>query len=558
MEQRPFSRLHHLLRWNVWIDAAVAKVLGNSGARTAGVDKKTKRDYETPEARLTLRKKAKQALRQGIFLPVRRVFIPKPHKPQEQRPLGIPTLVNRVAQEAVRSILEPIYEGKQHPHSYGFRPFRGTHQATERVRYLAGRQQYDWVVELDIKGFFDNVDHDVLLEILKRDIHDRQLLRVIRGMLKAGLVYKGEFDETELGTPQGGVVSPILGNIYLNELDQFIADKYEALPPWERRKAPIPCFIVRYADDAVVLCKNKEHAEILKEEIAQFLRDKLKLQLSTEKTLVTHIDTGFDFLGFHIRRWMRQGIGRVLVTPSRKSIERFKRTMANETRALLGAPGVVVVAKLNSKIRGFVEYHRRGNAKQVFATLDHYLWGLVFRRLRQKTREPPGKVARQYQYRYNVAVNLSQHRWSTAKNFGFKDNDGNVHMVDKLGLYKIEYPDKCSQRNPYVPEDRKWLEGNRKLRNQLKAQQHREMERRYGLSQNWAAYRKLVVTRQDGRCARCACKLHLQNTHVDYWPGFVSKNRRWQESIPDHIVAVCLPCYGKRRREQQKRCNDRK
>lgn len=154
LEQRPFSRLHHLLRWDVWIDLSIERVLRNSGARTSGVDHKTKRDYATPEARQALREDVKQALRLYSSSPVRRVFIPKNHKPHEKRPLGIPTIVDRVAQDVVRSILEPIYEGKQHPHSYGFRPYRGTHQAIERIRFLIGRHRYHWVVELDIKGFF--------------------------------------------------------------------------------------------------------------------------------------------------------------------------------------------------------------------------------------------------------------------------------------------------------------------------------------------------------------------------------------------------------------------
>lgn len=310
---------------------------------------------------------------------------------------------------------------------------------------------------------------------------------------------------------------------------------------------------MRYADDAVVLCRSKEHAEFLKGEVAEFLRDRLKLQLSSEKTMVTHADTGFDFLGFNIRRWKRQGRERVLVKPSRKAVQRFKRTMAKDSRAFWMAPGATVITMLNRKIRGFAQYFRRGNAKETFETLDYYLWWLVFHRLQQKAREPPGVVARRNQYRYNEAANLPQHRKSTAKNFGFKDNDGNVHMLDKFGLYKIEYPDKCSQKNPYVPEDREWLEGNRKLREMMKVQQARYIQRLYGLPKNWAAYRKYVVTRQGGRCARCACKLTRRNTHVDYWPGVAGESELQKESIPDQVVAICLPCYGHLQQRRSKK-----
>lgn len=547
IEQRPFSRLHHLLRWNVWIDRSIERVLRNSGAQTPGVDGKTKKDYATPAARKQLRDEVKHTVRTYSSQPVRRVFIPKPHKPREKRPLGIPTIVDRVAQDAVRGILEPIYESKQHPHSYGFRPYRCAQHATERIRFLIGNHRYHWVVEIDIKGFFDNVDHDILLDILRRDIHDRRLIKVIGNMLKAGLVYEGVYEETEFGTPQGGVASPILGNIYLNELDEFIASKYEHLSPYERRKAEIPCFIIRYADDAVILCRTKEHAETLKAEIAEFLREHLHLQLSEEKTLVTHADDGFDFLGFNIRRWKRQDQWNGLVKPSRKAIQKFKGSMAKDSRAIQTMPGASAIDLLNGKIRGFAEYFRRGNAGDAFHALDYYLWWLVFRRIQQRTREPPAEVARKYLHRFNEAANLPQYRKYTARNFGFKDDDSNVHTLDQLSYYKVEYPDKCSQKNPYVPEEREWLDANRKLRGLMKAQQVRYLQRLYGLKQNWSFYRTQIVQRQNGRCAKCARRLTQGYTHVHHWRRTAGDHRIGENSEPDYLVALCIPCYRKTR-----------
>jgi len=525
----------------------VERVLRNSGAHTPGIDEMTKKDYATPAARKQLRDEVKQTLRTYTSQPVRRVFIPKPHKPHGERPLGIPTIVDRVAQDAVRAILEPIYESKQHPHSYGFRPYRCAHHANERIRFLIANHQYHWVVEMDIKGFFDHVDQEILLDILRRDIHDRKLLKIIRSMLKAGLVYEGVYEETESGTPQGGIASPILGNIYLSELDEFIANKYEHLSPRARSKAPIPCFIVRYADDAVILCKSKEHAEILKVEVAEFLREHLHLQLSEEKTLVTHADDGFDFLGFNIRRWKRQGQWNVLVKPSRKAIQKFKGNMARDSRALQTLPGVDAIAILNGKIRGFAEYFRRGNSKDTFLELDYYLWWLMFRRIQQKTREPPSVVARKYLHYYNEAANFPQYRKYTARNFGFKDDDKNVHILDQLGYYKIEYPDKCSQKNPYVPEERDWLDANKKLRGLMKAQQVRYLQRLYGSKQNWAFYRTKIVQRQEGRCARCKRHLTQAYTHVYHWQG-VAENHTFEEGQrPENLVALCIPCYRKTR-----------
>jgi RNA-directed DNA polymerase len=398
-----------------------------------------------------------------------------------------------------------------------------------------------------IKGFFDNVDHDILLDILRRDIHDRRLLKVIGSMLKAGMVYEGVFEETESGTPQGGIASPILGNIYLNELDIFIASKYEHLSPYERRKATVPCFIVRYADDAVILCRTKEHAEALKTEVAEFLREHLHLQLSEEKTLVTHVDDGFDFLGFNIRRWKRQGRWNVLVRPSRKAIQKFKENMARDSRALQTTSGVSAIGILNGKIRGFAEYFRRGNSKDTFLELDYYLWWLVYRRIQQRTREPPTVVIRKYLHRYNEAANFPQYRKYTARNFGFKDDDKNVHMLDQLSYYKVEYPDKCSQRNPYVPEEREWLDANRKLRGLMKAQQVRYLQRLYGTKQNWAFYRTYIVRRQNGRCANCDRRLTQGYTHVHDWRSTIASHELKEQLEPDHFLALCIPCYRKTR-----------
>lgn len=520
-------------------------MLRNSGSKTPGIDGKTRKDYTTDEQKQQLRQQVKQIFRKHISSPVRRIFIPKPHKPNEQRPLGIPNIEDRVAQDVVRSILEPIYESKQHAHSYGFRPFRCTHHAIERIRWLIGQHHYHWAVEIDIKGFFDNVDHETMINLLERDIHDRKLLKVVRSMLGAGLVYKGEFQETDLGTPQGGLASPLLGNIYLTELDRYIADMYENLGQRERTKAAIPCFIIRYADDAVILCKSRGHAEEIKHKVDSFLRETLKLTLSVEKTLITHVNDGIDFLGFHIKRWMRQGIYRVLVKPSQKAITKFKRMMSRESKAILSLPGTVAIALLNSKIRGFAEYFRRGNAKEVFGILDYYLWWLVLRRLTQLTRKSKRTVTRKYLYPYNLDANHPQYRKYAASNFGFPDADtGGVYMLDKLSYYKIEYPNKCSQKHPYIKEDRVWLEGARKLNDLIKAQKKRFLQRLFG-GDNWFSFRSDIAKRQHGRCAQCSCQL-TKNTHV-YYRDSNSYLNHPEEEWNDFLIALCMSCYKQKR-----------
>ncbi len=539
-----------MLRWNVLIDLSIDKVLSNSGSKTPGIDGKTRKDYTSDEQIRGLRQQVKEIFRHLTSSPVRRIFIPKPHKPQEQRPLGIPTIADRVAQDVVRSVLEPIYESKQYRHSYGFRPFRCTHHAIERIRRLAEQQQYHWAIEMDIKGFFDNVDHDILMSLLAKNIHDKKLLKLIRNMLNAGLLHNGEFQETEMGTPQGSLCSPLLANVYLTELDQFIANLYENRTDWARRKSDLPCFIIRYADDAVILCKTQADAERLKEKVRRFLQDNLKLELSAEKTLVTHVDSGFDFLGFNIRRWRRQDKQMVLVKPSRKAIQKFKRIMSRDSKMLRHLPGETAIQMLNVKIRGFAEYFRRGNSKEIFRDIDNFLWWLVLHRLTQRTGQSRVQVAGTYLFPYNMNQNHPQYRKYAARNFGFKDEaNGGAHILDRLQYYKIEYINQCSQKHPYIKEDRAQLERDRKLKNLLNVHKKRFLHRLFGRD-NWFSFRTDVVKRQKGRCAECKRKLTQRHTHV-YFQDASSHLEHSEEEWNEYLTALCISCYKRKQRKEQ-------
>jgi len=194
------------MTWSAFAAKSIEHVLRNKGARTPGADGKTRKHYQTAEARLIWQRQILHDLRSGTFrpLPARRVYIPKPHKPQEKRPLGIPPLVDRVVQDMLRRVLEPVFESRFHPHSYGFRPYRSAHHAVQRVRRLI-QDGYTWVVEGDIKGFFDHVDHDILLRLVQKEIGDQRILHLIRLFLKAGVLEDGSFELTDEGTPQGGL-----------------------------------------------------------------------------------------------------------------------------------------------------------------------------------------------------------------------------------------------------------------------------------------------------------------------------------------------------------------
>lgn len=306
-----FYDLYHLLHNDVWLRAAQAHVRQNAGSRTAGCDGVNMRDFEENLERNL--GSLREDLKSGDLKPdpVRRTYIRenKAGGRVKMRPLGIPGIRDRIVQEALRMILEPIWEADFSRHSYGFRPNRSTKDA---VVYICTRligtmsQKYGWVVEGDIQSFFDTIDHGKLMVLLRRRIRDKKILALIWKFLRAGVMEQGNLRHSLLGTPQGGIISPLLANIYLDELDRYMA-RYTELSHYERRKrrnqGEANFLYVRYADDFVVLCDGtREQALVMRQELYEYLKSQLSLELSLEKTKVTHIHEGIEFLGFLIDR----------------------------------------------------------------------------------------------------------------------------------------------------------------------------------------------------------------------------------------------------------------
>jgi group II intron reverse transcriptase/maturase len=292
-------------------------------------------------------------LKQRTFepLPARRVYIPKDARHTKFRPLGIPAVRDRIAQEVLRRLLSPIFEAKFHEHSYGFRPGRSCHQAVEKVLEL-GRQGYRWVLDADISGFFDNLSHQAVMRELSDVVADGNILRMVEKFLRAGVMEGGKFQPTRVGTPQGGVASPLLANIALNVLD------------WHLQEHGLR--FVRYADDFVVLCRSEQEAKEALALVQRLLKDRLGLSLSPEKTKVTRFHEGFTFLGFDIKsRFVRMRA---------KSVENFKTKVRGITRRSHNLEAEVIV-QLNRVIRGTANYFAMpwSHCGDAYRSLDRWI-----------------------------------------------------------------------------------------------------------------------------------------------------------------------------------------
>lgn len=348
------------------LQSALRQVVRNGGA--AGVDGKSAEQYLRKSPTRLLQVQAWLKAGQYTPRPVKRVWIPKLGS-NELRPLGVPTVEDRVVQTAIRNVIEPIFEHTFAEHSYGFRPGRGAKDALRRVAQLlkAGRV---WVVDADLKGYFDSIPQDKLLAAVGEQISDGPLLDMIQRFLEQGVMESSRrWQPTERGTPQGAVISPLLANIYMNPLDHLMAQAGKEM--------------VRYADDFVVLCESESEAKEVLEQLRQWV-EQAGLILHTTKTRIVDASQkgGFDFLGYHFERGYRW--------PRRKSLDKFRETIREKTKRLRPGSMQEIIEDVNRTMQGWFEYFKH-SIDNVFQRQDEWVRGRL-RTLERKRHKLQGRA----------------------------------------------------------------------------------------------------------------------------------------------------------------------
>jgi RNA-directed DNA polymerase len=480
----------------------------NAGRKTAGIDGEV---ALTSEARADVAVRVHDSIQTWTPSAVKRVYIPKASNRAKLRPLGIPVLLDRCHQARVRNALEPEWEARFETRSYGFRPGRSCHDAIGAIYATCKgpRAKRVWALDADLASAFDKIDHDRLLAA----IGPFPAREMIRDWLKAGVFEPGKgFAPTEEGTPQGGVISPLLLNVALHGLEEAAGVRYAFPGTGSGEIKPGSPVVIRYADDLVALCHSREQAEQIKARLAEWLAPK-GLRFNEDKTRIVHLAEGFDFLGFNVRRYG----SKLLIKPSKAAIRRLRQRLALEMRVLRGSNAGVVIARLNPIIKGWAAYYRGVVSSKVFHTLDYQMWKLTYKWATWQHNNKPK-------------------RWIVGRYFGKRNkfrNDRWVFGDPESGAYLVKFSWTDIVRHVMVrgaasPDDPAladyWTERRRKVKPPLDN------------------YTLRLLTRQDACCPLCGDHLLTaeqppQSPHD--W------ERWWQQITRQAIAADYLVHHGR-------------
>lgn len=567
---KPFYNLVEIISNRQTIMTAIHNIKGNTGSKTPGVDGKTIDDYlQMNETDLL------NIIRYNINnyrpKPVKKVLIEKPNS-YEKRPLGIPTVLDRIIQELIRITIEPIAEAKFYHYSFGFRPYRSAEQAMAEVLERIRRNKTFFVIEGDIKGYFENIKHNKLLAMLWQiGIRDKRLLMMIKKMLKAGTLFNNHLEENKSGTPQGGILSPLLANIYLNFFDWMIAKEFQehdarykvkdvsrnGLQRVRQRHQDV--FIIRYADDWVVLCQTFEQAQKLLAKIDKYFKYKLGLELSKEKTKITDVRTNYmSFLGFWVFVEKDRLKGKLVakMIPNMDKLRPKIKAISEDIKRLWIVRRdfesmAAEIERINSKIVGIGNYYKIANVSTIYSSFDHTLFYSAWKTWLLMN----GKKGRlkQFTCKANTLINRKdRHKGQNSKVFFIEQNDA------KIGITKFAFTKKRNAMkvnlalSPYTAVGREIYQRDKKKHGPLERPFNNyhtmiEENRVRMFSSNTKLYnfeyvlnKEYAYNRDRGKCKCCGIHLIVGNTHCHHISN----------KLPIHkinkvfnLASLCIDCH---------------
>jgi len=502
-----------------WIAAACDRVLQRSRGKAAGVDRVRASEFQ--QNRRTNLEELRLELKRGTYQPqpLRRVMIPKANG--QLRGLGIPCLRDKIVQEAIRMALEPIYEAEFHDHSYGFRPNRSTHHAVIRCQQML-HKGFTWIIEGDVKACFDEISHKAILGCLREKVMDNRFLALIRRLLKAGVNIEGVVHPTERGVPQGGVASPLLSNVVLNKLDWFLHEQgqHGNAEGYASKKGRPNVRFARYADDWCVFItrSSKRHAERLRDQIREFLAQHCGVELSMEKTRITHVRNGFDFLGFHLQlRVGQRGEYVPKVTIPRKAltngIRRLNEAMRWQPTQESGAARLV---RGSAVAVGWANYYRIAHDfKRMANQLDYHAFWIAVKTLCR---------------RYDITTAQCLRKYGCGK-AGISIGDS--YVLKRAQDTQVSW--KQASPEPYEPGTGCYLDD---VDWEVEVRRYESRQRPGRMD-----FKALALFRDGYRCRRCGTRVTHETSETDHIKPVSSFASYAQATTLFNLQTLCLACH---------------